>query len=170
MLEYNINELTSELLVISRLKQNKKTIITGLDGTGKSTLISKIYPVMNCIKFNHQTNAIWDKAYKECLSYDVFDRHPLIDFPVHNYVQNIGGDDYKMNQYFNEFIEKNELQYKVFSYIFYLNVPKIKLGMNDRDPSWAIDDYHRTEEAYNEFLGILDKNFNNLVIMKEIKD
>jgi hypothetical protein len=85
-----------------RLENNKfsKIILTGIEGAGKSTILSEFYAKYHVLKPSVPLSFVWgcsEDATEFTKYYRLYDRHPMIDYPVYNY------SDVKFDPDTNEF-------------------------------------------------------------------
>lgn len=73
------------------LDDGKKVIVSGLDGSGKSTHIANLYPIYRVFKSDQFVSELVDSGPSDYIlmkrlldHYQLFDRHPFVDKPVYS--------------------------------------------------------------------------------------
>ena len=93
----------------------KRVIITGLDGSGKSTLVSKYftdyYTLKVDIKFSEHMKNCSKELCDIMTAYKVFDRFPLTDYPVYDFTYSEGWGMY-------EYVLDNLNQLELFDEVY----------------------------------------------------
>lgn len=150
-----------------------KAIVVGADGTGKTTLIKKAVN-KRVFKFGRENVDLYFHGDKQKLldNYDVFDRHPIIDYTLYNIardnnvsINNIHTEVKSLNLFNNTFVEDIE-KYKN---IIWLRKPKINvLEKGNRDPDWVKKNLQKIYSVYESFFFELKQKDINVSIYEEI--
>lgn len=153
--------------IIHRLsnKLNNSCIVTGLDSSGKSTMISKLYP-----KFHVHKPISWDSGdwpihgynYEELPWYQIFDRY----YPIESYVYTDCENGSKISdtiKRINLNILKNVLHKHIDKlnkcignpmFVFYLH--NEWRGTDNRDQPWYTDNIEIQNTIKQRYLDVVD--------------
>lgn len=150
-----------------------KAIVVGADGTGKTTLIKKAVN-KRVFKFGRENVDLYFHGDKQKLldNYDVFDRHPIIDYTLYNIardnnvsINNVHTEVKSLDLFNNTFVEDIE-KYKN---IIWLRKPKINvLEKGNRDPDWVKKNLQKIYSVYESFFFELKQKDINVSIYEEI--
>lgn len=150
-----------------------KAIVVGADGTGKTTLIQKASN-KRVFKFGRENVDLYFHGDKQRLldNYDVFDRHPIIDYTLYNIardnnisISNIHTEVKSLNLFNDTFVSDIE-KYKN---IIWLRKPKINvLEKENRDPDWVKKNLQKIYSVYESFFFELKQRDINISIYEEV--
>lgn len=151
-----------------------KAIVVGADGTGKTTLINNKAQRQRVFKFHRDNVHLFFNGDKNKLisNYDIFDRHPIIDYKLYDVARDKNISHLNVHQeikslnLFNDNFYNDIVKYKN---IIWLKKPKINiLSENNRDPDWVKDNIKKIYLAYESFFFELKKHPIDITIYEEI--
>jgi GTPase SAR1 family protein len=121
-------EATNIIHQVLNSEPKKKLVITGLDGSGKTTELAKHIGSNRYIKTDATTSQEYFNpneserviARRILDHYELFDRHPIIDLPVYHYASLIESKEGTEEEFY-KFLADNKELYENFNFVFFLN-------------------------------------------------
>ena len=157
------------------IKRQIPLIVVGSDGTGKTTFCKDFCEKhgMNCFHYTRENAKHWlegDRKWaKEMAQYHVFDRHPVIDWPVYEYAfGNMTKDQIA------EWIETERVQYLLsYAGVLWFKHKYVQPSVERGDLPEAVQFAEKVDEGYELFFELLKQTkvpFNVYAVTQKEND
>jgi GTPase SAR1 family protein len=157
-------EATREKIKLDLKLYGRPVIVVGCDGTGKTTLIEDWHGKKEVIKFTRETANDWD-SNPEPKAGSIYDRHPVIDWPVYEAVRIPGTDETTLFAYWLDRPTVADVLSKVT--VVWLTHQYTKTA-EGRDLDFVVGKDDRIQEMYEKFFAIAKAKDVCMHVIKEV--
>lgn len=139
-------------------------IVVGCDGTGKTTLIEEAHGDKEVIKFTRDSAADWE-SNPEPKAWSIYDRHPVIDWPVYEAVRIPETNETMLFAYWLDRPTVADVLSKVT--VVWLTHQYTKTA-EGRDLGFVVGKDDRIQEMYEKFFAIAEAKNVCMRLYKEV--
>ena len=157
-------EATREVIKRDLKHYGYPVIVVGCDGTGKTTLIEEAHGEKEVIKFTRESAADWE-SNPDPKAWSIYDRHPVIDWPVYEAVRIPDTDETMLFAYWLDRPTVADVLSRVTVVWLTHQYAKTSEG---RDLDFVVGKDDRIQEMYEKFFAIAEAKNVCMHLYKEV--